>query len=235
MTQFTASINSLNTQTQAPLLLVLDCSGSMRGYSESQVREGVVALLKHLKNDPIAKYAVTMGIICFNSSYEMTLPFTPVMDLTEKIVLSSIWSASEYTHMSSPLEAAVNALDFLTNEHKRLGVSQYQPQLVIMADGEPDSDNYYKTMNYANTMRDLERQNKFNVLSFAVAGADEEVMSAFSNKGCMSINSNDLESIFKFVSTSMSSVSRGGSVSVGSFSHSTSISTTSNISAWDDI
>lgn len=234
-------IDILNTQTQLPIVVLVDTSTSMRGQPEEEVRNGLLAMYKHLNEDKTARYAVTLSIIHYNSSsnYDVVLPFTPIHKLNY-LFTDAIPHAYGNTYMAGPLALAINSLDRITSLHQQHGISQYRPILVVMSDGKPYD--IESTERVAARLREMENEGKLSILPLAVNGADKAIMDSLSNNGSLSITDDEFTGVFKFISASASSIASGSvsGVSLQSQFHSyngvtAATAQSNNTSAWDNL
>src|SRR5204863_6158729 len=77
-----------NTEQRTPLVLVLDCSGSMAGAAIQQLNEGLKLLEQELKGDAIASKRVRLLLVEYGGMDQVNLPFDSqdAMDLSAPVL-----------------------------------------------------------------------------------------------------------------------------------------------------
>lgn len=153
-----------NPTARVPVCLCLDTSGSMarvvggeiestgeRIYKDGQMwevvtggvtaiaemREGVSAFYKELRNDEVAQYSAEVCIVTFGGTdAELIVDFSNIdrqPELPELI-------AEGDTPMGEAVNLALDCLEKRKSEYKSKGVDYFQPWLVLMTDGAPNGD-----------------------------------------------------------------------------------------------
>lgn len=197
-----------NTQTRCPLVVLIDDSSSMSGDPIRQVHDGIELLVQSLQEDDVAAYAVELCITSLNSG--IIQEFTPIYDINLQKLKDKLPEADDCTPLGTGIKNSIELLDKLVELYDRHGIAKYTPHIIIMSDGEPDSDEYHMCVEYGDEIRQREEQNKIVSLSLAVDGADKDIMNQFSVNGCINIDSAKFINFFQFVSRSMSAMSRSG-------------------------
>lgn len=203
------SVDTDNTQTRCPLVVVLDVSGSMYGDPEKQVKNGVRALLDGLKNHDIAAYSVELVIIEYADYVSEVMPLKTAYEIDiENDVIDKISNADGCTSMGNALNFAIDVLQSMKNLYVKNGISHYIPHLVFMSDGEPTDNGFAEEV--AEKLIDLETDKKLVSVPLAVDGADMHFMNKLSVNGATKIETSDIVGFFKFLSASMSSFASTG-------------------------
>ena len=125
-----------NPTTRVPVVLCLDVSASMSGQKIQDLNRGVKEFFHAVKNDDVAKYAVELCIVTFNSSAQKILDFAGIERQIDKFKNFNL-VASGYTAMGSAVNMALDLLEKRKKEYQDKGVDYWQPWLVLMTDGQP--------------------------------------------------------------------------------------------------
>jgi uncharacterized protein YegL len=201
-----------NAEQRTPLVLVLDCSGSMAGAPIDQLNAGLQVLESELKNDAIASKRVRLLVVQFGGQDQVELAgdWTDAMDWAAPTFL-----ANGTTPTGQAIDVALARIEEEKLGFKQAGVAYTRPWLFLMSDGQP-TDNWQAA---AGRCRDAEQSNKVAVFPIAIgAGADPSVLGQFSSKGQASVKKLDglkFQELFLWLSASMKVVSQakpGGQV-----------------------
>lgn len=125
-----------NPTTRVPVVLCLDISYSMSGEKIQELNRGVKEFFNAVKNDEVAKYAVELCIVTFNSSAQKVLDFAGIERQMDKLNTINL-VASGNTAMGAAVNMALDLLEKRKQEYKDKGVEYWQPWLVLMTDGQP--------------------------------------------------------------------------------------------------
>jgi uncharacterized protein YegL len=205
-----------NTEQRTPLVLVLDCSGSMAGESIGQLNEGLRILEQELKEDAIAAKRVRVLVIRFGGldTAEVVGDWRDVMDF-----LPETLTAMGTTPTGQAVDLALAKIEEEKANFKQAGIAYTRPWLFLMSDGQP-TDDYQGA---AERCRQAEQANKVAVFPIAVGGsAHADVMGQFSSKGAAAVKRLDglkFKELFLWLSASMKVVSQsrpGGQVQLPS-------------------
>ncbi len=181
-----------NPTTRLPVCLCLDTSSSMGRvisgdfqstgetfYKDGQqwesviggttaideLNKGVSMFFDAIKEDEVAKYAVELAIVSFDSTSEKVLDFANI-DRQESPILTT----NGCTNMGAGISLALDLLEKRKQEYSDKGVDYYQPWLVLMSDGEPTDD----INNAVNKVQGLISDKKLTVFSVAI-GNDADI------------------------------------------------------------
>ena len=189
-----------NPAARVAVCLVLDTSGSMSGAPIDELNKGVKLFIDAIKNDDIAKYAAEVAIVTFGGDVEVYSDFQNIENFSFRDM---------YASGSTPMEEAVlQALDLLETRKKEYvdaGVDYYQPWMVIMSDGQPDSPpNQSSQMTY-----DMASKRKLSCFQLGIGdGADMQTLAKFSPRKPLRLKGLNFEGFFEWLSKSIQAVSQ---------------------------
>jgi uncharacterized protein YegL len=201
-----------NSEQRTPLVLVLDCSGSMSGEPIDQLNAGLAVLEQELKGDSIACKRVRLLVIKLggNDEAEVAGDWIDAMEFAAPAL-----SANGTTPTGAAVDLALAKIEEEKQRFKQAGVAYTRPWLFLMSDGAPTDD----WQGAAERCRQAEKANKAAVFPIAVgAGADAGTLGQFSVKGPLAVKRLDglkFRELFLWLSTSMKVVSQsrpGGQV-----------------------
>lgn len=194
-----------NPDPRCPVVLVVDCSGSMAtlrpGDTQSPIealQEGLMRLHSELSADPLASRRAEVAVVTFGLDVVVASEFQTM----------ATWQIPQLQAAGpTPLGAAVcKALD-LIEERKRSyrqnGVSYYRPWLLVITDGVPTDD----TTVAAKRIREVEDSKKAACFMVAVDGADITVLQALSARAVMQLQGTKFNELFVWLSASQARVS----------------------------
>jgi uncharacterized protein YegL len=201
-----------NTEQRTPLVLVLDCSGSMQGEAMDQLNDGLRLLEQELKADAIAAKRVRVLVVLFGGMDAVEMPFAwqDAMDFTAPLL-----EANGTTPTGQAVDVALAKIEEEKLGFRAAGVAYTRPWLFLMSDGQP-TDEYEGA---AERCRQAEAANKVAVFPIAVGGqALPATLGKFSSKGETAVKRLDglkFRELFLWLSASMKVVSQskpGGQV-----------------------
>ncbi|MDF3833977.1 VWA domain-containing protein [Cupriavidus basilensis] len=194
-----------NTEQRTPLVLVLDCSGSMDGEPIQQLNEGLKLLEQELKSDVIASKRVRILVVKFGGydSAEIAGDWCDAMDFSAPQL-----RADGTTPTGQAIELALAEIEQEKLRFRQAGVAYTRPWLFLMSDGAP-TDQWEPSATQA---RRAEQANKVAVFPIAVgAGASADVLQQFSNRGAggvKQLKGLQFRELFLWLSASMQVVSQ---------------------------
>lgn len=188
-----------NPEPRVPCLLLLDVSGSMSGNPIRELNEGVKLFKDELMADPLTVKRAEPAIITFGNTVEMVSEFATVESFVPPTLI-----ASGLTPMGEAVNLALDKLASRKEAYKQNGVSYYRPWIFLITDGGP-TDNWQLA-----ARRAIEEQNKKACSLFAVGveGANLEILKEFSVKEPLKLKELRFRDLFKWLSSSLKSVSR---------------------------
>ncbi len=194
-----------NTEQRTPLVLVLDCSGSMAGESIAQLNAGLKLLEEELKADAIAAKRVRLLLVEFGGldRADAVGDWQDAMDFTAPVL-----EASGTTPTGQAVDIALARIEEEKQNMRASGIAYTRPWLFLMSDGQPTDDWH----GAAGRCRDAEQANKVAVFPLAVgAGAQAATLGEFSSKGDAAVKQLDglkFRELFLWLSASMRVVSQ---------------------------
>lgn len=193
-----------NTEQRTPLVLVLDCSGSMTGPPMDQLNEGLKLLESELKSDVIAAKRVRVLVVRYGGydQAEVVGDWCDAMDFAAPAL-----EASGTTPTGRAIDLALAEIENEKQRFKAAGVAYTRPWLFLMSDGTP-TDAWEAS---AARARDAETANKVAIFPIAVGQGDERIMSQFSSKGpggVKRLHGLQFRELFLWLSASMQVVSQ---------------------------
>jgi uncharacterized protein YegL len=192
-----------NSEERVPLVLCLDCSGSMDdGGAIDALNEGLRALDTELKKDVIAAKRVRILLICFGRDDEVWVEgaWTDVRDFVPPVL-----EANGRTPTGAAVRLAIQMIEDEKSRLRESGVSYKRPLLYIMSDGQPTDE----WKGAAQLSRDAEDQNKVSIFPIAVGGdADVDILSAFAHRKAVCLDGLKFKELFLWLSASVKAVSQ---------------------------
>jgi len=199
-----------NSDERAPLVLVLDCSGSMLEDDKiALLNEGLKTLAAELKNDPIAARCGRVLVISFggDNNVEIVGEWTDAMDFTPPTLM-----AGGLTPLGAAMRCALDEIESQKSQMRSAGVSYKRPIVMLLSDGAP-TDEWQQV---AAECKNAEASHKVNVMPIGIgAEPNKAILAAFSNKGALNLSGLKFKELFIWLSRSIRAVSRapaGGTV-----------------------
>jgi uncharacterized protein YegL len=190
-----------NTDERTPLVLVLDCSGSMEGDPIAALNAGLVTLETDMKKDPTTSTRGRVLVIQFGGADEVRQElWQDAIDFKAPTLVATgrTPTGSAVTHALAEIEAQKAQL-------KANGIAYKRPILMLMSDGEP-TDEWEQA---AEACRNAEANNKVTVFALGVGeGANLDILGRFSAKGARPISSTKFQELFIWLSASVKAVSK---------------------------
>lgn len=199
-----------NSDERAPLVLVLDCSGSMQDDNKiGLLNEGLKTLATELKNDPIAARCGRVLVVSFGGDNDIELmgDWTDAMDFEAPEL-----RAGGMTPMGAAMRCALDEIESQKSQMRSAGVSYKRPIVMLLSDGEPTDD----WQQVAADCKAAESAHKVNIMAIGIGDqANRDILGAFSNKGALNLKGLMFKELFIWLSRSIQAVSRaatGGTV-----------------------
>lgn len=188
-----------NSDERTPLVLVLDCSGSMDGLPIKNLNDGLIALAADLKSDPITAKRGRVLVITFGGNDEVVVgDWQDAMDFTAPVL-----KANGTTPTGAAVTTALQVIESQKAELRAAGVSYKRPIMLLMSDGAPTDE--WEAV--AELCRAAEADKKVTVMSVAV-GPTAGVLDQFSSKGAKFLDNLQFKELFIWLSKSVRAVSR---------------------------
>jgi len=199
-----------NSDERAPLVLVLDCSGSMAEDNKiALLNDGLKTLESELKKDPIAARCGRVLVISFggDNNVEIMGDWTDAMDFTPPSLV-----AGGLTPLGAAMRCALDEIEAQKSQMRSAGVSYKRPIVLLLSDGEP-TDAWQQV---AAECKNAEASHKVNVMPVGIGSqANRDILGAFSSKGALNLSGLKFNELFIWLSRSIQAVSRaatGGTV-----------------------
>ena len=191
-----------NSDERAPLVLVLDCSGSMEGESIRMMNEGLKNLASDLKDDPITAKRGRVLVVSFygNDQVEIVGGWQDAMDFEAPELV-----AAGRTPTGAAVRVALKEIESQKEELRAAGVSYKRPIMMLMSDGEPTDE--WEAI--AAECRAAEAADKVTVMAIAVGeSANKNVLDQFSSRGAVKLSGLKFKELFVWLSRSVRAVSK---------------------------
>lgn len=189
-----------NTEERVPLVLLLDCSGSMTGMPIAALNEGLQALTDDLNADPIAAKRVRILVITFGDDNLVSVgEWQDVMDFSVPVL-----SANGTTPTGAAITVALEEIEKQKKSLREAGIPYKRPLLYLMSDGLP-TDSWESA---ADACRKAEARNMLSVFPIAIGDADINVLGAFGMRGAMRLDGLKFKELFLWLSASVKVVSQ---------------------------
>jgi len=199
-----------NSDERAPLVLVLDCSGSMLDDNKiGLLNDGLKTLETELKSDPITARCGRVLVISFggDNNVEIMGQWTDAMDFTAPTLM-----AGGLTPLGTAMRCALDEIESQKAQMRSSGVSYKRPIIMLLSDGEPTDD----WQQVAADCKAAEAAHKVNVMAIGIGNqANRNILGAFSGKGALNLSGLKFKELFIWLSRSIQAVSRattGGTV-----------------------
>jgi len=192
-----------NPSQRAPVVLVLDTSGSMAGTKIRELSAGLQTFHQALQNDDTAALSVEISLVTFGPTVQQMHDFSTAFDF--KLPL---FEASGVTPMGEALEYALKKLEDRKRIYREQGIPYYRPWLVLITDGVPTD--LEKLNQVAFALKKAENEQKLSTFIIGVEGADMTILSEIAppQRAPLMLQGLNFRELFLWLSASMQSVSR---------------------------
>lgn len=189
-----------NYEQKCLCVLVLDVSGSMRGKRIEELNKGLQDFYNEISGDETTSQRLEVSIITFGS-FAKTIQ-TP--KLVENFTMPNL-TAEGSTVLVSAVNQAIDLVAERKNWYKSTNQTYYRPWIILMTDGEPDSD---QNVDKLSERIKQDTQNKhYAFLPIGVEGANMNVLSKIQGDiKPMKLQGTKFSSFFKWLSASMGTI-----------------------------
>lgn len=191
-----------NANERTPCVLVLDCSGSMRGEPIKQLNAGLSALEKELKEDIDASSRVQILIIKAAGADEVKIEsdWTDAMNFTAPIM-----EAGGLTPLGKAMDVALQKIEEQKCLYDSCGITSKRPWIFLISDGEPTDYGWEKV---AELCRYAQKNKKAVIHAIGTQGANLEKLAKFSVLPPKRLTGLKFTEFFLWLSRSVSCVSK---------------------------
>lgn len=191
-----------NANERTPCVLVLDCSGSMRGEPIKQLNAGLSALEKELKEDIDASSRVQLLIIkaCGKDEAEISSDWIDAMNFTAPVM-----EAGGLTPLGKAMELALQKIEEQKCLYDSCGITSKRPWIFLISDGEPTD---YGWEQAAEKCRVAQQNKKVVIHAVGTQGANLEKLAKFSVMSPKRLTGLKFTEFFLWLSRSVSCVSK---------------------------
>ena len=187
-----------NPEPRCPCVLLLDVSGSMTGRPLDELNAGLTLFKDELAADSLAMKRVEIGIVTFGP-VNVEMPFT-----TAAAFFPPTLQAQGDTPMGAAILEALNMVRDRKQDYRSNGISYYRPWVFLITDGGPTDA--WKAA--ADAVREGEASKQFAFFAIGVKGANMDVLRQISTREPLSLDGMKFRELFKWLSSSLSSVSK---------------------------
>ena len=190
-----------NSDERAPLVLVLDVSGSMQGKPLQMLNDGLKKLEDEMKNDPITAKRGRVLVIAFggDDQVEVMGEWQDAIDFEAPEL-----EAAGRTPTGAAVREALSQIESQKEELRAAGVSYKRPIMMLMSDGVATDD----WESAAAECRAAEDAHKVTVMAIAVGEeAHKEGLDKFSSRGAVKLEGLKFSELFVWLSRSVKAVS----------------------------
>ena len=190
-----------NANERTPCVLVLDCSGSMRGEPIKQLNIGLKALEKELKEDIDASSRVQLLIIkAFGKDeIEISADWIDAMNFTAPEMV-----AGGLTPLGKAMETALKKIEEQKDLYDNCGITSKRPWIFLISDGEPTD---YDWESIAKKCCEAQEHKKVIVHTVGTEGANLDNLGKFSIISPKRLSGLKFTEFFLWLSRSVSCIS----------------------------
>ena len=191
-----------NANERTPCILVLDCSGSMRGEPIKQLNTGLEALEKELKEDIDASSRVQLLVIKAygKDDADVSADWVDAMNFNAPVM-----EASGLSPIGKAMELALQKIEEQKCLYDSCGVTSKRPWIFLISDGEPTD---YGWELAAEKCRIAQQNKKVVVHAVGTQGANLEKLAKFSIMAPKRLSGLKVTEFFLWLSRSVSCISR---------------------------
>ena len=163
------------------------------------LNDAITGYIADIQSDARAKASVEMSVVGFGEKTSLVRDFLPIDDSLKNI---DIDANENKTNLGSALKTGLELLDRRKKDYNDYGIHYFQPQLVILTDGEATDINECNLV--AKEIQDRMNSNKLVCLPFLI-GTDEgkAILSKFGPGGeVFRVESVNLLALFRYLSQS---------------------------------
>lgn len=189
-----------NYEQKCLCVLVLDVSGSMAGEPIRELNKGLQDFYQEIDKDNTTRQRLEVSLITF--SHIVNTVQEPA--LVENFTMPTL-RASGSTAMVTAVNHAIDKVEARKQWYKDTNQAYYRPWIILMTDGEPDSDQDVAVL--AQRIKQDVAAKKYAFLPIGVEGANMSILKQIeSGIPAMKLQGTKFSSFFKWLSASMGTV-----------------------------
>ncbi len=132
-----SSLDATNPAARVPVVVLLDCSYSMRDKPIAELNSGVNRFFADVRNDDAAAMSADIAIVTFNTTAQVAHGFASAFDYPDVL---APFVADGQTATGPALELAEDLLAAREAEYCKVGIPHYKPWCICLTDGRPYPD-----------------------------------------------------------------------------------------------
>lgn len=193
-----------NYEERTPCVLVLDVSGSMNDKGAiDQLNEGLLRFKNEVMSDELASKRLEIGIVTFASEVKVLLPIKNTIEHVEMPVLK----AGGGTKLVDGAQKGIDLVNHRKQELRDLGIPYKRPYVILITDGEPDSDQDIDGLSDVIKMGEDEKH--FIFWAFGVDHANFGILDNLTHKHqAQKFTAQKFRDFFEWLSNSLSAVAK---------------------------
>jgi len=191
-----------NPAKRLPILLLLDCSGSMAEIRIRELNDGTAEFWRQAQSDEQLMLSADVSVVSFGESVAVLRDFAP-FDQSGPPVLF----ASGNTPMGAAIMTGLDNLETRKGVYRKNGISKYRAIVLLITDGAP-TDPWEAA---AQRVRQGAAEGKFLFYAVGVAGADMDTLAKIAppESPPIPLAGIGFRELFRRLSDSASQASRG--------------------------
>lgn len=193
-----------NPDPRCPVVLVLDCSGSMGERSRpgptpmEALNAGLDVLISALHKDELARRRVEVSVVAFGTEVAPATEFATV----DSLIIPTL-VPSGVTSMGAALNAALDAVEARKKDYKTNGIAYYRPWVLLITDGLPTDD----VTGAAERIKAAEAGKALAFFAVGIEGAEMSVLNTLGSREALKLKGLAFNELFVWLSASQSRVS----------------------------
>ena len=194
-----------NPTPRVPVVLCLDCSGSMMGDPIDELNAGVKTFYTAINEDEIARFSAEICIVTFGPArLEADFATLDVRSQAPALI------ASGNTPMGEAVKLSLDSLERRKELYKESGVDYYQPWLVLMTDGKPWGGSQELLNQQIDRVAEMVETRKLTIFPIGIGSdADMETLRRFSpERSPLRLQGLKFSELFSWLSKSVARVSQ---------------------------
>jgi len=188
-----------NPDPRAPVVLLLDTSGSMAGRPIQELNAGLKVLHSDLEQDELASRRVELAIVSFGSN-----DVCVEQDFVEcRNWIPPVLIAGGSTPMGRAIQTALDLLRARKTKYRENGINYYRPWAFLLTDGAP-TDGWTSA---AERIRQEEASQSVAFFAVGVEGADMQTLANIAPRPPVLLRGLSFQELFLWLSASQKRVS----------------------------